>query len=110
MRQNLPNQDPSKYAEEGYCVFYDCLSIDEMKTYQQTLDGMIDRMRPGEKPQFMFEPHVGSRHWRTWLGLARNPKVLDAVGYDTEKYTGFAFGMGPERISMLHRLLFSGSA
>ena len=80
MRQNLPNQDPSKYAEEGYCVFYDCLSIDEMKTYQQTLDGMIDRMRPGEKPQFMFEPHVGSRHWRTWLGLARNPKVLDAQG------------------------------
>ena len=79
MRQNLPNQDPSKYAEEGYCVFYDFLSIDEMKPYQQTLDGMIARMRPGEKPQFMFEPHVGSRHWRTWLGLARNPKVLDAV-------------------------------
>ena len=39
MRQNLPNQDPSKYAEEGYCVFYDFLSIDEMKPYQQTLDG-----------------------------------------------------------------------
>jgi len=30
MRQNLPNQDPSKYAEEGYCVFYDFLSIDEI--------------------------------------------------------------------------------
>ena len=30
-----------------------------------------------------------------------HPKVLEAVGYDTEKYTGFAFGMGPERISML---------
>ncbi|MBC63194.1 MAG: phenylalanine--tRNA ligase subunit alpha [Chloroflexi bacterium] len=30
-----------------------------------------------------------------------HPKVLDAVGYDTDKYTGFAFGMGPERISML---------
>jgi phenylalanyl-tRNA synthetase alpha chain len=30
-----------------------------------------------------------------------HPKVLAAVGYDTEKYTGFAFGMGPERIAML---------
>ena len=30
-----------------------------------------------------------------------HPKVLEGVGYDTEKYTGFAFGMGPERIAML---------
>jgi phenylalanyl-tRNA synthetase alpha chain len=30
-----------------------------------------------------------------------HPKVLAAVGYDTERYTGFAFGMGPERIAML---------
>ena len=30
-----------------------------------------------------------------------HPKVLEAVGYDTSRYTGFAFGMGPERIAML---------
>ena len=30
-----------------------------------------------------------------------HPHVLDGVGYDTEKYTGFAFGLGPERIAML---------
>jgi phenylalanyl-tRNA synthetase alpha chain len=30
-----------------------------------------------------------------------HPHVLSGVGYDTEKYTGFAFGMGPERIAML---------
>ncbi len=30
-----------------------------------------------------------------------HPKVLSGVGYDTEKYTGFAFGLGPERIAML---------
>ena len=30
-----------------------------------------------------------------------HPKVLAGVGYDPEKYTGFAFGMGPERIAML---------
>jgi len=30
-----------------------------------------------------------------------NPRVLEFVDYDTEKYTGFAFGMGIERIAML---------
>ena len=30
-----------------------------------------------------------------------HPRVLAGVGYDPEKYTGFAFGMGPERIAML---------
>ena len=30
-----------------------------------------------------------------------HPKVLKAVGYDTDKYTGFAFGIGVERIAML---------
>ena len=30
-----------------------------------------------------------------------HPKVLRRVGYDPDVYTGFAFGMGPERISML---------
>ena len=30
-----------------------------------------------------------------------NPKVLRAVGYDPDKYRGFAFGLGIERIAML---------
>jgi phenylalanyl-tRNA synthetase alpha chain len=30
-----------------------------------------------------------------------HPKVLEGVGYDPAIYTGFAFGMGPERIAML---------
>ncbi len=30
-----------------------------------------------------------------------HPRVLEGVGYDPDKYTGFAFGMGPERIAML---------
>jgi phenylalanyl-tRNA synthetase alpha chain len=30
-----------------------------------------------------------------------HPKVLAGVGYDPAKYTGFAFGLGPERIAML---------
>jgi phenylalanyl-tRNA synthetase alpha chain len=43
-----------------------------------------------------------------------DPNVLAGVGYDTEKYTGFAFGVGIERFTMLRhgiddiRLFYSG--
>lgn len=30
-----------------------------------------------------------------------HPRVLEMAGYDPERYTGFAFGMGPERIAMI---------
>jgi phenylalanyl-tRNA synthetase alpha chain len=30
-----------------------------------------------------------------------DPAVFDNVGYDSERYTGFAFGMGVGRIAML---------
>ncbi|MGH7554806.1 MAG: phenylalanine--tRNA ligase subunit alpha [Longimicrobiales bacterium] len=30
-----------------------------------------------------------------------HPAVFEQVGYDAERYTGFAFGMGPARIAML---------
>ena len=30
-----------------------------------------------------------------------HPAVFENVGYDTSRYTGFAFGMGVERIAML---------
>jgi phenylalanyl-tRNA synthetase alpha chain len=40
--------------------------------------------------------------WLECLGSGMvHPHVLKNVGYDTEKYTGFAFGMGIERIACL---------
>ncbi|MBN2500187.1 MAG: phenylalanine--tRNA ligase subunit alpha [Anaerolineales bacterium] len=40
--------------------------------------------------------------WLEILGSGMvHPTVLRNGGYDPEKYTGFAFGMGPERITML---------
>ena len=30
-----------------------------------------------------------------------HPAVFEKVGYDPERYTGFAFGLGIERIAML---------
>ena len=41
----------------------------------------------------------------SWLELGGcgmvHPKVLENVGYDAEKYTGFAFGFGIERMAMI---------
>ncbi|MCZ6865972.1 MAG: phenylalanine--tRNA ligase subunit alpha [Chloroflexi bacterium] len=40
--------------------------------------------------------------WIEILGAGMvHPKVLEGVGYDPSVYTGFAFGLGPERIAML---------
>jgi phenylalanyl-tRNA synthetase alpha chain len=40
--------------------------------------------------------------WLEVLGCGMvNPAVFEAVGYDPERYTGFAFGMGIERLAML---------
>ena len=40
--------------------------------------------------------------WIEILGAGMvHPKVFEGVGYDPNVYSGFAFGMGPERIAML---------
>jgi phenylalanyl-tRNA synthetase alpha chain len=40
--------------------------------------------------------------WIEILGCGMvDPNVFEAVGYDPERYTGWAFGMGAERIAML---------
>lgn len=40
--------------------------------------------------------------WLEILGSGMvHPHVLDGAGYDSSRYSGFAFGMGPDRIAML---------
>ncbi len=70
----------------------------------------------GEKIKLRFRPHFfpftepsvevdiswGKRGWLEILGAGTvNPKVFDAVKYDSKKVRGFAFGLGIERIAML---------
>lgn len=57
----------------------------------------------------------GEENWVELGGCGMvDPAVFEAVGYDPEKYTGFAFGMGIERILMRKyhipdiRLLYEG--
>ena len=47
----------------------------------------------------------GSEETTDWIEIMGagmvDPAVLDNVGYDSERYTGWAFGMGPARVAML---------
>jgi len=44
----------------------------------------------------------GASDWLEIMGAGMvDPAVLSAVGYDAERYTGFAFGLGIERMAML---------
>ena len=79
--------------------------------------GKRTRFRPGyypfTEPSVAFDveclvcggpgcPACGRSGWMTILGAGMvHPVVLQYGGLDPERYRGFAFGMGPERISML---------
>ena len=46
-------------------------------------------------------PDLQDSGWIEVLGCGMvHPNVFRAVGYDPEVYTGFAFGMGVERLAM----------
>ena len=67
--------------------------------------GVRTRFRPSYFP--FTEPSaevdiLGSNGWLEILGCGMvHPKVLENVNIDSREYSGFAFGMGVERIAML---------
>ena len=57
---------------------------------------------PSVEVDVAFVKKNGERTWMEILGCGMvHPDVLRMGGYDVTKYTGFAFGMGVERIAML---------
>jgi phenylalanyl-tRNA synthetase alpha chain len=59
--------------------------------------------------------HVCGNGWIELLGSGMvHPSVLENCGYDSERYTGFAFGIGIDRVALLRysipdiRMLFDG--
>lgn len=107
---------------EGFMVDKD-ISFSDLKG---TLS-LFARQMFGEKTRIRFRPHFfpftepsaevdvscimcGGRGCRVcsykgWLEILGagmiNPRVFEAVGYNPEKWRGYAFGMGVERIAML---------
>ena len=55
------------------------------------------------KRQLIMKDGTGvESDWIEIMGAGMvDPNVLENVGYDAERYTGFAFGMGPARIALL---------
>jgi len=117
----------ASHASEFFQV--EGLMIDE-GTSMADLKGLLDqfakamygadkrtRFRPGyypfTEPSVAFDieclvcggvgcPACGRTGWMTILGAGMvHPVVLQYGGLDPERYQGFAFGMGPERIKML---------
>jgi len=108
---------------------FEALVVDVGITFadlKSTLDSFVKRFF-GEKTHSRFRPHFfpftepsaeidilcincngkGCKLCKNtgWLEMGGagmvDPKVLEEVKYDSEKYTGFAFGLGIDRITML---------
>ncbi len=108
---------------------FEALVVDVGITFadlKSTLDSFVKRFF-GEKTRSRFRPHFfpftepsaeidilcincngkGCKLCKNtgWLEMGGagmvDPKVLEEVKYDSEKYTGFAFGLGIDRITML---------
>lgn len=57
---------------------------------------------PSAEVDIRWERADGSTRWLEVLGCGMvHPNVLSNCGIDPERYTGFAFGMGVERLAML---------
>jgi phenylalanyl-tRNA synthetase alpha chain len=57
---------------------------------------------PSAEVDIAWQQPDGSTRWLEVLGCGMvHPNVLRNVGVDPERYTGFAFGMGVERLAML---------
>lgn len=106
---------PMFHQVEGLLIDENISFADLKGTLQQFLnvffeDDLKVRFRPSYFP--FTEPSIevdimrtnskGEESWLEVLGCGMvNPKVLEMSGIDSEKYTGFAFGMGVERFAML---------
>jgi phenylalanyl-tRNA synthetase alpha chain len=57
---------------------------------------------PFTEPSAEVDVSWGEGKWLEILGCGMvHPNVLEAAGVDSERYTGYAFGMGVERLAML---------
>ncbi|TAM11332.1 MAG: phenylalanine--tRNA ligase subunit alpha [Nevskiaceae bacterium] len=59
-------------------------------------------VEPGADVHIRWNDPTKGERWLEVLGCGIvHPNVLKAVGIDSERYTGYAFGMGVERLAML---------
>jgi len=103
---------PMFHQVEGLLVDHDVSLADLKGHLHQFLNAFFEadlrvRFRPSYFP--FTEPSAevdvqlpGSDKWLEVLGCGVvHQRVFESVGYDYDKYTGYAFGMGVERLAML---------
>ena len=117
---------PMFHQIEGFVVDRNITMGDMKGVIEQFLSSVLNehvetRLRPSYFP--FVEPGAeidirwqGKSQWLEVGGLGMiHPNVFEAVEYDSETYTGFAFGFGIDRLAMLKfgltdlRQLFEGS-
>jgi len=112
----------SLYQIEGFVVDQDVSVANLLYTLNTFLNHLFSqkltvRLRPSyfpfTEPSFELDfaclncggkgcPVCGQSGWVEMLGCGMiHPKVLAAAGYSTGKYTGFAFGVGLDRLVMM---------
>jgi phenylalanyl-tRNA synthetase alpha chain len=110
-------------SPKSYFLFHqvEALYVDENVSVADLKDTLITfaklmygndvkyRLRPGffpfTEPSLEMDIWWGSKEKGKWLEILGSgmvdPNVFKAAGVDPEKYTGFAWGMGVERIAIL---------
>ena len=106
---------PMFHQMEGLLVDETSTFADLKGTLKQFVDAFFERdfqMRfrpsyfpftePSAEVDIRWDREDGTERWMEVLGCGMvHPKVLENVGIDPERYTGFAFGIGIERFAML---------
>ena len=102
---------PMFHQVEGLWIAEDVSFADLKGVFTEFLRNFFERddLRVRFRPSFFpfTEPsaEVDMSFGDGWLEIAGSgqvhPNVLAAVGIDPERYQGFAFGMGPDRLTML---------
>ena len=111
-RDDDPTHSPMFHQLEGFLVdegvsFADLKGVLTLFLEQLLGEDIEVRFRASYFP--FVEPGAevdvrrkGEESWMEILGCGMvHPVVLENVGYDAEKYSGFAFGMGLDRIAMV---------
>ncbi len=111
-------------SAKSYCLFHQVegLLVDDEVTFSELKGTLVAfakqffgedvkyRFRPSFFPftepsaevDIWWQPEGKSGRWLEILGCGMvDPNVLENVGIDSEKYLGYAFGMGVERTAML---------
>jgi len=111
-------------SAKSYCLFHQVegLYVDTDVTFAELKGTLVDFARqfygsdvkyrfrssffpftePSAEVDIWWQPEGKEGRWLEILGCGMvDPNVLKNVNIDSEKYTGFAFGMGVERIAML---------